>query len=103
MAVMDQLITDNYAIYNADCIETMKQRFRPSHSIYLVIRSSVWRFVQLQFSRSERDLSNCADYDEFFVHYAIRDRRNCAPDFTWPHDGGAIVWMCRAAIVALII
>jgi DNA modification methylase len=66
MAVIDQKITDDYAIYNGDCIEVMKDL--KSESIHLSIYSPPFAGLY-HYSSSERDLSNCKDYDEFFGHY----------------------------------
>ena len=66
MAVLDQVITDRYAIYNGDCIETMVRL--PDKSIHMSIYSPPFCGLYT-YSSSERDLSNCRSYDEFFEHY----------------------------------
>ncbi|MEB3210212.1 MAG: DNA methyltransferase [Leptolyngbyaceae bacterium] len=66
MAVIDQVITDRYAIYNADCIEAMKEI--PDESIHCSIYSPPFCGLY-KYSSSERDLSNCRTYKEFFQHY----------------------------------
>jgi hypothetical protein len=66
MAVMDQVITGQYAIYNADCIEVMGKI--PDGRVALSIYSPPFGGL-FQYSSSERDLSNCLDYDGFFRHY----------------------------------
>lgn len=66
MAVQDQLITKRYAVYLGDCMEVMPTL--PDGSIHLSIYSPPFAGLY-QYSSSERDLSNCADYDEFFEHY----------------------------------
>ena len=66
MDVIDQEINENYAIYNADCCEIMPTF--PPDSIHLSIYSPPFGGLY-HYSSSERDLSNCKDYDEFFVHY----------------------------------
>lgn len=68
MAAIDQKITDRYAIYNGDCIETMKA-FR-DESLHLSVYSPPFGGL-FCYSSSERDLSNCTDYDQFFEHYAF--------------------------------
>jgi len=72
MSVADQVITDNYAIYCGDCIETMAKM--KSQSIDLSIHSPPFGGLY-HYSSSDRDLSNCRDYDQFFEHYAfvVRD------------------------------
>jgi DNA modification methylase len=66
MAVLDQKITDRYAIYNGDCMEVMANL--PSESIHLSIYSPPFAGLY-QYTSSERDLSNSRDYNEFFRHY----------------------------------
>jgi len=66
MAVIDQEITENYAIYNGDCIESMKE-MKPE-SIHLSIYSPPFGGLYV-YSSSERDLSNNLNYDQFFEHY----------------------------------
>lgn len=68
MAILDQELTDNYAIYNGDCIEVMASM--PDQSIHLSVYSPPFGGLY-NYSSSERDLSNCKDYKEFFEHYAF--------------------------------
>lgn len=68
MAVIDQVITDRYAIYNGDCIEGMKEL--PKDIVALSIYSPPFGGLY-HYSSSDRDLSNCTDYDQFFEHYAF--------------------------------
>lgn len=64
--VIDQEITEQYAIYNGDCIPVMKSM--PDKKIHLSIYSPPFGGLY-HYSSSERDLSNCKDYKEFFEHY----------------------------------
>lgn len=66
MAVINQAITDRYALYNGDCIEVMKSL--PDERIHFSIYSPPFCGLY-HYSSSERDLSNCASYDQFFEHY----------------------------------
>lgn len=66
MAVIDQKIADKYAAYNGDCIEVMESL--PDGKVDLSIYSPPFCGLY-QYSSSERDLSNCKDYSEFFNHY----------------------------------
>jgi len=68
MAVIDQKITDRYAIYNGDALEVMPKL--PSGSVHLSIYSPPFCGLY-HYSSSERDLSNCRDYAQFFEHYAF--------------------------------
>ncbi len=66
MAVNDQLITDRFALYHGDCVEVMQSL--PAASIALSIYSPPFGGLY-HYSSDDRDLSNCADYGEFFKHY----------------------------------
>lgn len=66
MAVKEQVITDQYAIYNGDCIEVMQDM--PDKSIHMSIYSPPFGGLY-NYSSNDRDLSNCLDYGEFFEHY----------------------------------
>lgn len=66
MAVIAQELTEHYAIYNSDCIEVIKDM--PDESIHLSVYSPPFCGLY-NYSSSERDMSNCRSYDEFFVHY----------------------------------
>ena len=68
MAVKEQEITAQYAIYNGDCIELMKSL--PAERIHLSIYSPPFGGLYC-YSSSEKDLSNCRDYEQFFEHYAF--------------------------------
>lgn len=73
MAVMDQVITDRYAIYNGDCCEVLPSI--PDESIHLSVYSPPFAAdgggCLYTYSSSERDLSNCRSYTEFFEHYSF--------------------------------
>jgi DNA modification methylase len=71
MAVLDQVITDRYALYNGDCHEVMAEF--PDESIGLSVYSPPFGGLY-NYSSDERDLSNCNDYDEFFEHYTFTVR-----------------------------
>jgi DNA modification methylase len=64
--VLDQEITDRWAVYNGDCMEVMPDF--PAGSIHLSLYSPPFAGLY-HYTSSERDLSNCANYDEFFDQY----------------------------------
>lgn len=64
--IQDQEITDRYAIYNGDCIEVMAAL--PDEAIDFSIYSPPFCGLY-NYSSSDRDLSNCKSYAEFFEHY----------------------------------
>lgn len=68
MAVRDQKITEQYALYNGDCIEVMAAM--PDESLHLSVYSPPFGGLY-HYSSDDRDLSNCKDYDEFFNHYTF--------------------------------
>ena len=68
MAVADQVIEDRYALYNGDCVEVMGDL--PAGSVHLSVYSLPFAGLY-NYSSDERDLSNCASYEQFFDHYAF--------------------------------
>lgn len=66
MGILTQQITERFALYNGDCLEVM--RAWPAESIHLSIYSPPFAGLY-QYSSSERDLSNCRNYQEFAEHY----------------------------------
>jgi len=66
VAIIDQKITDKYAIYNGDCIEVSSGM--PDKSIHFSIYSPPFCGLY-QYSSHDRDLSNCDSYAQFFDHY----------------------------------
>jgi len=67
MVVANQLITDRYAAYLGDCCEVMPTL--PEGSAHLSVYSPPFAGLY-HYSSSEKDLSNCRGYDEFFEHYS---------------------------------
>jgi DNA modification methylase len=68
MAVKDQIVTPQYALYNGDCIEGMTTL--PDNSVDLSVYSPPFCGLY-NYSSSDKDLSNCRSYQEFFEHYAF--------------------------------
>lgn len=68
MAIANQLITEEYAIYNGDCVEVC--RGLPDDSVGLVVYSPPFGGLYT-YSSDARDMSNAIDKDEFFVHYGF--------------------------------
>jgi len=66
MAVKDQIVNDDYAIYNGDCIDVMQGLKKDS--VHLSVYSPPFGGLY-HYSSSDKDLSNCTDYDQFFEHY----------------------------------
>ena len=66
MAINKQVIKDNYAIYNGDCMEVINGL--KDESIHLSIYSPPFGGLY-HYSSDDRDLSNCDSYDDFFKQY----------------------------------
>jgi DNA modification methylase len=66
MGVLDQHVTDRYAVYLGDCMDVMAAL--PPESIHLSVYSPPFAGLYT-YSSSDRDLSNCRNYEEFLEHY----------------------------------
>jgi DNA modification methylase len=73
MAVLNQEITDRWAAYNGDSAEVLASL--PDQTVGLSIYSPPFAVegggCLYNYSSSDRDLSNCRTYAEFFEHYAF--------------------------------
>jgi DNA modification methylase len=65
--VIDQDITDRWAVYNADCIEAI--RGVETGSVGLSVFSPPFSHLYV-YSASDRDLGNSRDDQEFFAHFS---------------------------------
>jgi DNA modification methylase len=66
MAVIDQQLTDRFALYNGDACEVLPTL--PDSSAHHCLYSPPFCGL-FHYSSSERDLSNARTYEEFFAHY----------------------------------
>lgn len=66
--VLNQQITDRWAIYNADAMDVMAAM--PDESIHASIYSPPFAGLYV-YSSNDRDLSNARNYAEFREHYAM--------------------------------
>lgn len=64
--VIDQDIGKNFAVYNGDCVETIKGI--PSESIGISVFSPPFASLYT-YSNNERDMGNSRTYDEFAQHF----------------------------------
>lgn len=64
--IKDQLITEDYAVYNSDCMYVINQI--PDKSIDLSVYSPPFAGLY-NYSSSENDFSNCEDRDQFMRQY----------------------------------
>jgi len=73
MAIVDQELTEQYAIYNGDSCEVLPTL--PTDSVHLSVYSPPFAVegggCLYHYSSSERDLSNARTYGEFFDHYGF--------------------------------
>lgn len=71
MSVIDQTITDQYALYNGDCCEVLQSL--PSESMHFSVYSPPFATESggalYNYSSSDRDFSNAKTYKEFFEQY----------------------------------
>jgi len=63
-----EVLTDNYAIYEGDCIEKMPEF--PDKSMHLSIYSPPFASLYT-YSSSDHDLGNAKNYEEFLDHYTF--------------------------------
>jgi DNA modification methylase len=68
MAVAEQTVTDQYALYLGDCMEVMPTL--PDGSIHLSVYSPPFAGLY-HYTSSARDLSNNASYEQFMEHYGF--------------------------------
>lgn len=68
MDILDQYITDDCALYNADSVEAIKMI--PSNSVGLEIYSPPFSSLYT-YSNSDRDLGNSKTDEEFFIHFGF--------------------------------
>jgi DNA modification methylase len=68
MAVIDQKITDKYALYNGDCVEVLATL--PANSVDMSIYSPPFSGLY-NYSSDDQDMSNCKNDDEFLEHYGF--------------------------------
>ena len=66
MKIKNQIETENYSIYNADCMEVMPEL--PDKSIDLSIYSPPFAGLY-QYSSDPRDMSNCESKEQFLEQY----------------------------------
>jgi DNA modification methylase len=64
--IIDQKLTERYALYNADCMKVMPSI--PDGTIHLSVYSPPFAGL-FHYSSAEADLSNCLSYVQFFEHY----------------------------------
>ena len=66
MNVLNQVIKENYSLYNGDSCEIMTTI--PDNSIHYSIFSPPFADLYV-YSNSERDMGNCKSKSEFYEHF----------------------------------
>jgi DNA modification methylase len=105
--IKDQVITDQYAIYNADSMEVLPQI--PDNSIGLSVYSPPFAGLY-QYSSDERDFSNCESKEQFLQQYeymiqqiarVTQPGRITAVHVTDVHDNACYLWDFPAEVIKL--
>jgi DNA modification methylase len=65
---LEQHIGTDFALYNGDCCEVIQSI--PDESIHLSVFSPPFADLYA-YSDSPRDMGNCRNYDEFFIHFGV--------------------------------
>lgn len=103
----DQIITDQYAIYNSDCMEVMPTI--PDNSIGMSVYSPPFAGLY-QYSSSDRDFSNCESKELFLQQYeylikemarVTQPGRISAVHVTDVHDNACFLWDFPAEVIKL--
>ena len=68
VGILNQEINDKFTMINGDCCEVLQGI--PSDSIHYSIFSPPFASLYT-YSASDRDLGNCASYEEFFEHFGF--------------------------------
>ena len=96
--IKEQVITDNYAIYNADCMDVLKEM--DNESIDLSVYSPPFAGLY-NYSSHERDFSNCESKEQFLEQYEFlvaemsrvtKPGRITAVHCTDVHDNKCYLW-----------
>lgn len=66
--VKNQQVTDNYALYNGDCVDVARDI--PSDSIHFSVSSIPFASLYT-YSNHCRDMGNCRNYEEFAEHFSF--------------------------------
>lgn len=66
MAIIEQEVNSRYAVYCGDCMEVLPKL--PDGKIHFSVYSPPFAGLY-QYSSDDRDMSNCASYEQFMEHY----------------------------------
>jgi DNA modification methylase len=65
---LDQFHADQFSLFNGDCCEVIQAI--PSESIHLSVFSPPFADLYA-YSDSPRDMGNCKNYQDFFIHFGV--------------------------------
>lgn len=65
--VLDQVVTERYTLVHGDCVEVLAGL--PKHSIDMSVFSPPYGGTLYTYSNSPRDIGNCRNDAEFYVHF----------------------------------
>lgn len=68
MNVLDQIVTEDYALYQGDCVEVVQSI--PDASIHYTLFSPPFASLYT-YSDSNRDMGNVRDHNEFYTHFSF--------------------------------
>ncbi len=68
MGCIDSTMGENYALYNGDCVDVLRDL--PAQSVHYSIFSPPFASLYT-YSNSPRDMGNCRTNEEFFEHFAF--------------------------------
>ena len=68
MKVLDQVVTDQFSLYQGDCVEVV--RGLPDASVHFSIFSPPFASLYT-YSNSDRDMGNCRTHGEFAEHFGF--------------------------------
>lgn len=103
----NQIVTDQYAIYNSDCMEVLPTL--PDASVDLSVYSPPFAGLY-NYSSSERDFSNCDTKDQFLEQYdylisemarVTKPGRISAVHVTDVHDNACFLWDFPAEVIRI--
>jgi len=106
-AIKEQIITDNYALYNGDCMHVLPTL--PDKSVDLSVYSPPFCGLY-NYSSHENDFSNCESRDQFLAQYdfliaemarVTKPGRITAVHCTDIHDNSCYLWDFPAEIIKL--
>ena len=86
-SVKDQIVTDQYAIYNSDCMYVMPTL--PDNSVDLSVYSPPFAGLY-NYSSSPNDFSNCDSKEKFLEQYDFLVKPVWSSNYDSPSEEGVV-------------